>query len=130
MNITWDLGKDVTYEIFIANLGGYEKAKAECEARKRSGIVPAGLERALLQYRREHGIFEVGDKVVFKNTNDSFNRNGLGKNEILKIIDINFMDYLMFNISAHGFGQDRFRHATDTEIEAGKRLEVGDDLSN
>ena len=30
----------------------------------------------------------------------------------------------MFNISAHGFSQDRFRHATDEEIKAGRRLEL------
>ena len=113
----------------IEQLCGYERAKHEFEMIKEmKPIYPGEIEtndRLLLEYRRQHNIFEVRDKVVFKNINDSFNRNGLGKNEVLKIIDINFMDHLMFNISAHGFSQDRFRHATDEEIKANKRLEVG-----
>lgn len=67
--------------------------------------------------------FKVGDKVVFKNKSDSFNRNGLGMNEVLEISDINFMDYLIFNISKHGFGKDRFRHATPEEVAAGYRID-------
>ena len=51
----------------IEQLGGYDAAKEYLK--KNSHFINfEGLERfydALLQYRRQHNIFEVGDKVIF-----------------------------------------------------------------
>ena len=61
-NITWDLGRDITYEVLIENLGGYESAKYKL--RDNGSLHAERLKKALLKYRRQHNIFEVGDKVV------------------------------------------------------------------
>lgn len=124
MNISWDLGKDVTYELLIENLGGYEEAKTECEARKRSGIAPMELERALLQYRREHGIYEVGDKVVYHSL----------PHARLFYVKAVLDDSIVVRECWDEAGAKCFsefepyldiRHATDAEIKVGHRLEVG-----
>lgn len=112
----------------IEKLGGYDKAKSALSWLEKnepihSWIKPNLLD-ALLRYRRANGIYEVGDWVVFRNPNNALDRNSLGKGEVLKIKDIDFYDYLIFNCSRHGHGQKWFRHATDEEIKAGRR-EVG-----
>ena len=63
----------------IEQLGGYEKAKAFLNATsftidelimmQRSGLRSQHVEKALLEYRRQHNIFEIGDKVVSKENN-------------------------------------------------------------
>ncbi|MGV5004875.1 hypothetical protein ACVCFZ_05370 [Acinetobacter variabilis] len=111
-NITWDLGKDVTYEILIANLGGYESAKSKL--RDNGSLHAERLKKALLEYRCQHNIFDAGDKVILDGKDDLFT-----------------LDYFM-NIgngwvSKCGYRFSRQlieRHATDEEIKAGKRLEV------
>lgn len=124
MNISWDLGKDVTHELLIENLGGYEKAKVECEARKRSGIAPMELELALLQYRREHGIYEVGDIVVYHSL----------LHARLFYVKAVLDDSIVVRECWDEAGAKCFsefepyldiRHATDAEIKVGHRLEVG-----
>ena len=54
----------------IERLGGYERAKHEFEMIKEmKPVYPGEIEtndRLLLEYRRKHNIFEVGDKVVIK----------------------------------------------------------------
>lgn len=140
--ITWDLGKDVTYEILIANLGGYEAAKKIAEntppkeihqteffdehgnyyANDCGDLVVWGgygwlgvegncptlhcidyLIYILLQYRRQHNIFEVGDAMIIPSRG-----NGI----------------FHFNALFSDGDVTEARHATDAEIEAGKRLEV------
>lgn len=69
------------------------------------------LQKALLEYRRQHNIFEVGDKVVVK--------------------DHPFWpeDYVILTVEQEHIGKwymSAWRHATDAEIKAGKRLEVND----
>lgn len=109
MKTAWDLGKDVTYEILIANLGGYEKAKFHLRN------LGNEHERTLLQHRREHGIFEVGDCVIVD-----------GHEGLYQI------QYVYEGACGYGMWQGRRfshsmieRHANDEEIKAGKRLEVG-----
>lgn len=102
----------------IEQLGGYEKAKGYLEnlqkipSHEQTEDTIVWLPSALLEYRRQHKIFEVGDKVV--------STAGLIRT-VFKITDITdeFMraDYLELR---HGV----WRHATDAEIEAGKRSEV------
>lgn len=97
----------------IELLGGYERAKHEFEMIKEmKPIYPGEIEtndRLLLEYRRQHNIFEVGDKVVVK--------------------DHPFWpeDYVILTVEQEHIGKwymSAWRHATDAEIKAGKRLEV------
>lgn len=98
----------------IEQLGGYAQAKAlralpaatyDCGIKfKREE-----LELSMLEYRRQHNIFEVGDKVVVK--------------------DHPFWpeDYVILTVEQEHIGKwymSAWRHATDAEIKAGKRLEV------
>ena len=99
----------------IDELGGYERAKHEFEMIKEmQPIYPGEIEtndRLLLEYRRQHNIFEVGDKVVWINS--------IAPN-----------DTRLFEIEESlGEKPDAWslRHATDEEIKAGKRLEVKSD---
>ena len=107
----------------IERLGGYENAK---ERGKRENVLDDHdfnyIQKALLQHRRQHNIFEVGDKVII----------------VQKVWGEDPWDDLcyVFNAKTHhivgvgidisvGFGSSSaYRHATDEEIKAGKRLEV------
>lgn len=126
MKITWDLGKDITYEVLIENLGGYEQAKNH-----RDYLIDFGdefnrpnkyevdkINSALLQYRREHGIYEVGDPLVSRCNNEFrlFTYEAIsGKNITVKCK----------KGKAYCYPKKWFQHATDAEIKANKRLEVG-----
>ena len=78
-------------------------------------------EKAALEYRRQHNIFEVGDKVFYTGrAND---------NDLYTIKEI----YVGHDFVVGDNGADKnfwtlfleeIRHATDEEIKAGKRLEV------
>ncbi|MEB6680419.1 hypothetical protein [Acinetobacter lwoffii] len=113
----------------IEQLGGYERAKAFLNATsftidelimmQRSGLRTQHVEKALLDYRRQHNIYEVGDKVVLKRP-DQFS-------EIYTYDAYSEKMDLHFFESESDYGHvalDRVRHATDEEIKAGKRLEV------
>lgn len=107
----------------IEQLGGYEKAKMyydylkftpnNCEEKEGTAVFQItqqnliALSNALLQYRREHGIYEAGDKIIFP---------ALCNSVVLYAYCLE-----MF------LSQKLFRHATDAEIKANKRLEVGDE---
>ena len=109
----------------IEQLGGYEDAKTKRDqinsTLENSELLGGGdakeglyerlesIEQALLEYRRQHNIFEVGDKVVVK--------------------DHPFWpeDYVILTVEQEHIGKwymSAWRHATDAEIKAGKRLEV------
>ena len=103
----------------IDQFGGYEKAKRALEREIRltspNTFYCLKLDEALLQHRRQHNIFEVGDKVVSKENNEFVYTvitvdGGLGR-----------LKNILFD---HVYQLHNFRHATDAEIEAGKRLEV------
>ena len=95
----------------IERLGGYEKAKVILQA------VGHEHDAMLLEYRRQHNIFEVGDKVVFKEKhNEVFSYSHYSEG-----LDLHFFE------SEFNYGHmdiNKVRHATDAEIKAGKRLEV------
>lgn len=124
--INWDPGKDVTYEILIANLGGYDKAKHELELKEQGSIlqccaaVTADMIRyALLQYRRQHNIFENGDWVVYEITGtigDFIDHIKLATGHPYCRVDFGLCDVGLILLK-------HIRHATDEEIAAGKRLE-------
>lgn len=90
---------------YINELGGYEVAKE----RSTPWLANHGenwrnvKEATLLEYRRQHNIFDVGDAMVIPSRgNGVFHFNAL------------FSDGDIAEA----------RHATDAEIKAGKRLEV------
>ncbi|MEG1233850.1 MAG: hypothetical protein RSE18_08425 [Acinetobacter sp.] len=89
----------------IELLGGYERAKHEFEMIKEmKPIYPGEIEtndRLLLEYRRQHNIFEVGDAMVIPSRG-----NGI----------------FHFNTLFSDSDIAEARHATDAEIAAGHRL--------
>ena len=103
----------------IEQLGGYEQANSKLlkmdkilkevyyshsDAQKANE-----LRQALLEYRRQHNIFEVGDKLV------------------VKAHPFWPEDYVIRTVEQEHIGKwymSAWRHATDEEIKAGKRLEV------
>ena len=122
----------------IEQLGGYEKAKQKAEnalanqvtrisyktklyingeeTEVVTGAYVRDIKKALLEYRREHSIFEVGDKVIGSKLFDD------------RIFEFQYYlpELSMAVISKDGaaIGLNQLRHATDEEIKAGKRLEV------
>ena len=112
----------------IEQLGGYEKAKEalhQLKSEKKdliscgaSVFVESQVIDALLDHRRQHNIFEVGDLVVMADADDY--------NTIFKVIGKPMRLYHLQGNDDLFYGRLDFqiRHATDSEIEAGKRLEV------
>ena len=100
----------------IERLGGYEAAKAEGEKWGFDDF----LNNQLLEYRRQHNIFEVGDKVKAKD-------HQFGFDELFRIDDF-FANDDGVNLAVLDDGDcypiSFLEHATDAEIKAGKRLEV------
>lgn len=105
----------------IEQLGGYERAKHEFEMIKEmKPIYPGEIEtndRLLLEYRRAHNIFEEGDYIIHDGELKVF---AMWSNAIDGCAYIGYA-YAEDGEMAH---KDEFRHATDEEIAAGKRLEV------
>ena len=113
----------------IEQLGGYEKAKAFLNATsftidelimmQRSGLRTQHVEKALLEYRRQHNIFEAGDVAVSVDGEPYLHKVELGtsKAHCIKI----FSHDMAHSYWVHDVN---YRHATDAEIKADKRLEV------
>lgn len=110
----WDLGRDITHEVLIANLGGYESAKSKL--RDNGSLHAERLKKALLEYRRQHNIFEVGDWVV--------KASRLKDNTLYQIDEIAESKNYVKTKCGVFIDAPMFKHATDAEIKAGKRLEV------
>lgn len=119
----------------IKQLGGYERAKAFLNAAsytmdelimmQRSGVRPQHVEKALLEYRRQHNIFEVGDYFCYESkylSNDPLDGDAYKKLNQLDSIDFE-CGFVESALKRGGI----IRHATDAEIKAGKRLEVKSD---
>lgn len=111
----------------IEQLGGYEEAKELLRISMIKGDYDGGvLKKTLLEYRRQHNIFEVGDKVCYRGVikqnpfwdlNSIFTIKEIWDDEIDLIASDD--DLGCFPVRPHQIG-----HATDAEIEAGKGLEV------
>lgn len=100
----------------IEQLGGYEAAKRYAESRNgadNTGVYDS-LQAALLEYRRANNIFEVDDKFVFLNGDNT------------EIMNVQFVwdDAVWGGYCGEIPKKSEIRHATDAEIEARKRLEV------
>ena len=70
--------------------------------------------KALLEYRRQHNIFEEGDKVVYV---DDFM-----PDSVSVVSEVN--DRVWLNGNNAVCIKEMIKHAEDEEIKAGKRLEV------
>lgn len=116
----------------IEQLGGYEAAKEKYQALSDSDMITIGpvefsakdyFEDELLEYRRQHNIFEVGDHFINYADDAVYTALSIDQNNRMhgKSGDKNVWTY---------FGRFGLRHATDEEIKAGKRLEVNDGNSN
>ena len=115
----------------IKQLGGYEKAKRELELKEQNSVlqccsaVTAEMIRdALLEYRRQHNIFEVGDYVCYRG-------NG-GLEAIFQVEALTPKTKQPKTLRCgrwgnYPVGRSLVNHATDAEIKAGKRLEVGNE---
>ena len=95
----------------IEQLGGYEAAKNQAKDKSIGFLVDINNE--LLEYRRQHNIFEVGDKVVSidKYSNDMIFT-------VTELTSKNVFTSMEFGEIAYSF----VRHAHDAEIKAGRRL--------
>ena len=101
----------------IEQLGGYEKAKEWYKDQDLRGNHTVRIRHALLEYRRQHNIFEVGDKVVKTNPKLKF--------EFVREVKGVFKDgSVWLDYVGYKWKYPKVRHATDAEIKAGKRLEV------
>ncbi len=109
------------YERVISDFGGYEKCKDILSQPNIGFIMNAeALRRHMLEYRRQHNIFEVGDKVKAKD-------HQFGFDELFRIDDFFANDdgvNLAVLDDSDCYPISFLEHATDAEIKAGKRLEV------
>lgn len=108
----------------IEQLGGYEKANrkllkmdkilkevyySHSDAQKANE-----LRQALLEYRRQHKFYEVGDKVFCEH---------FEMDEVKNILTVEIVrDHYLQLSDGVSCTANLVRHATDTEIKAGKRL--------
>lgn len=101
----------------IEQLGGYERAKHEFKMiEEMTPKFPNEVKtnnRLLLEYRREHNIFEVGDKVV---SIDKYSNDMLFT--VTELTSKNVFTSMEFGEIAYSF----VRHAKAEEIQAGRRL--------
>ncbi|MGK9155398.1 hypothetical protein [Acinetobacter radioresistens] len=118
ISTAWDLGRDITYEVLIANLGGYESAKSKL--RDNGSLHAERLKKALLEYRRQHKIYEVMDRVCLTiNIHDESIHD-----DVLYVTAVcRFGQWVAVN-HLYEFSPEKVRHATDEEVKAGKRLEL------
>ena len=100
----------------IEQLGGYEKAKECLNTRTAKLSVINELRAALLEYRRQHNIYEEGDWIIYDDDLMVFAMWSKHHNEYAYIGYANADDGALEHRSA-------FRHATDEEIAQGYRDE-------
>ena len=108
----------------IEQLGGYEKSKYEMKLKEENSIlqrcsaVTADMIRAaLLEYQRQHNIYEEGDWIIYDDELMVFAMWSKHHNEYAYIGYANANDGALEHRSA-------FRHATDEEIAQGFRDEL------
>lgn len=120
----------------IEQLGGYEAAKGlfnlyeysisfkyhkvfkgDFESAGYIDVFIPDLQKALLEHRRQHNIFEVDDYIIHDGELKVF---AMWSSAVEGCAYIGYA-YAENGEMAH---KDEFRHATDAEIKAGKRLEV------
>lgn len=110
----------------IEKLGGYDFVKSIRKKKTSNQYLDfngrqinfSKIDRELLEYRRANNIFEVGDKVVLVDLRCS--------NDIWCVSESSTSDYVgVIKEGMLGFSvmhKSMTRHATDEEIQAGRRL--------
>ena len=111
----------------IEQLGGYERAKDGLHRLKLEKkdlltcgdlvVVESEIDAALIEYRRQHNIFETDDYIIHDGELKVF---AMWSSAVEGCAYIGYA-YAENGEMAH---KDEFRHATDEEIKAGKRLKV------
>ena len=111
----------------IEQLGGYERAKDGLHRLKLEKkdlltcgdfvVVESEIDAALIEYRRQHNIFETEGYIIHDGELKVF---AMWSSAVEGCAYIGYA-YAENGEMAH---KDEFRHATDEEIKAGKRLEV------
>ena len=98
----------------IEQLGGYEAAKNQAKDKSIGFLVDINNE--LLEYRRQHNIYEIGDKIV-----STLDGGEDWKNAICEILAFHKKMAITtgFSCAIHHYD---YRHATPEEIKAGRRL--------
>ena len=97
----------------IEQLGGYEAAKNQAKDKSIGFLVDINNE--LLEYRRQHNIFEPEDYIIHDGELKVF---AMWSGVVEGCAYIGYA-YAENGEMAH---KDEFRHATDAEIKAGRRL--------
>lgn len=110
----------------IEQLGGYYNAKNEIKVYDIlktdhvQGIFKEDLINSLLQYRRNHNIFEVGDYFCYESK--YLSDDPLDGGEYAKLHQLDSLDFecgfIKLVIKCGGV----IRHATDEEIKTGRRF--------
>lgn len=102
----------------IEQLGGYEETKKHLDSCWCDDDNKVYLLEKLLEYRRQHNIFEPDDYIIHDGELKVF---AMWSNAI------DGCAYIGYAYAEDGemAQKDEFRHATDAEIKAGKRLELG-----
>ena len=111
----------------IEQLGGYERAKDGLHRLKLEKkdlltcgdfvVVESEIDAALIEYRRQHNIFETDDYIIHDGELKVF---AMWSSAVEGCAYIGYA-YAENGEMAH---KDEFRHATGEEIKAGERLEV------
>ena len=105
----------------IEQLGGYEHLNGFYKRAVAHGFTLTEIKEELLKYRRQHNIFEVGDKVVFSDIlNSCVVTFESTETDPMQIVWLTYPD----GTAGYVFHLNKIKHATDEEIKAGKRLEV------
>ena len=109
----------------IEQLGGYERAKDGLHRLKLEKkdlltcgdlvVVESEIDAALIEYRRQHNIFEPDDYIIHDGELKVF---AMWSSAVEGCAYIGYA-YAENGEMAH---KDEFRHATDEEIKAGRRL--------
>jgi hypothetical protein len=101
----------------IEQLGGYEYLNEFYKRAVAHGFTLTEIKEELLKYRRQHNIFEPDDYIIHDGELKVF---AMWSSAVEGCAYIGYA-YAENGEMAH---KDEFRHATDEEIKAGKRLEV------
>ena len=105
----------------IEQLGGYEHLNGFYKRAVAHGFTLTEIKEELLKYRRQHNIFEVGDKVVFTDIlNSCVVTFESTETDPMQIVWLTYPD----GTAGYVFHLNKIKHATDEEIKADKRLEV------
>ena len=99
----------------IEQLGGYEHLNGFYKRAVAHGFTLTEIKEELLKYRRQHNIFEPDDYIIH---DDELKVFAMWSSAVEGCAYIGYA-YAEDGEMAH---KDEFRHATDEEIKAGRRL--------